>query len=197
MFDLCKKEDLPIVLTAIISIIAFTIGFLIQGNYEFIGYIVIMLLFFTLVLVSHKKVQFSKSVLWMLVIWAILHMAGGGIKIGGEVLYAKMLIPIIGEPYNLIKYDQPVHAFGFFVATLTMWEVLRRHLKNPQITFGIGLTIVMVGAGLGALNEIVEFASTIIVPGNGVGGYVNNAIDNVMNFIGAIAALILIKVKEK
>ena len=50
--------------------------------------------------------------------------------------------------------------------------------------------IAILGAiGLGAVNEIIEFISVLLFPGNGVGGYVNNAIDLVFNTLGAVIAI--------
>jgi hypothetical protein len=42
--------------------------------------------------------------------------------------------------------------------------------------------------GLGAINEIIEFVATVVVPETGVGGYVNNALDLCWNGVGATIA---------
>jgi putative membrane protein len=44
--------------------------------------------------------------------------------------------------------------------------------------------------GLGALNEIVEFAAVVASPSTGVGGYYNTALDLVFNGLGATLAVI-------
>jgi hypothetical protein len=54
----------------------------------------------------------------------------------------------------------------------------------------------MAGLGAGALNEIIEFAATVIFPDTGVGGYVNNSLDLVFNLLGAVVAMAVIKLKE-
>ena len=126
-------------------------------------------------------------------------MAGGGILIEGQTLYATMLIPLISEPYYILKYDQIVHAFGFGITTFVMWTLLKPLLKNParnnKIT--IGILLVMAATGAGALNEIIEFIITVVEPKSGVGGYINNSLDLIFNLIGALIALTIIGKKEK
>jgi len=46
--------------------------------------------------------------------------------------------------------------------------------------------------GLGALNEVVEFAATLLVPETNVGGYLNTGWDLVANAIGAATAALII-----
>ena len=48
------------------------------------------------------------------------------------------------------------------------------------------------GLGFGALNEVVEFAATLLVPETNVGGYRNTGWDLVANLFGATAAVSLI-----
>ena len=48
------------------------------------------------------------------------------------------------------------------------------------------------GLGFGALNEVVEFFVTLLVPESNVGGYVNTGWDLVANLVGATIAIALI-----
>jgi hypothetical protein len=48
------------------------------------------------------------------------------------------------------------------------------------------------GMGLGALNELVEFAATLLIPETNVGGYMNTGWDLVANLVGAMIAATLI-----
>ena len=191
-----KKGQWPILIVNVISIIVFSFVFFARKNYEFAIYIGVIIFFLWLILYTNKKVNYPNYVLWGLTTWSILHMAGGGLKIGEGVLYGAMLWPLIGEPYNILKYDQFVHAIGFAVATLAMFHVLKPSLKGNFGWKSVSLVVVMAGLGLGALNEIVEFIATIIVPSTGVGGYENTALDLVSNLIGAILAMIYIYFKE-
>lgn len=55
----------------------------------------------------------------------------------------------------------------------------------------------MAGLGVGALNEIIEFFATVVVPETGVGGYENTALDLVADLIGALSATTLIAVTRR
>ena len=180
-----------------LAVAAFSILFFTRKNYEFILYIAVIIFFVVVILKSRHKVDYPQPVLWGLTLWAILHMAGGGVYLNGKSLYSTMLLPIVGEPYWILKYDQIVHVIGFGVATLVAFYVLKPSLKQP-ITHWLALSIVVVmaGVGLGAVNEIVEFAATVMLPETGVGGYENTSIDLVANLIGAILAMGYLKIAE-
>lgn len=119
-----------------LSIIIFNVAYMlaaiaaavIKGNSEFIFYIGVMIVLMASVLFTHQRVKFSKTVLWGLSVWGLLHMAGGLVPIpaswpipedGKHVLYSLWLIP------GSLKYDNIVHAYGFGVTTLLCWEGLR------------------------------------------------------------------------
>jgi len=126
-------------------------------------------------------------------------MSGGGIFIGGKKLYEIILLPIVGPPYNIFRYDQFVHIIGFGVATLLMYHLLKPSLRiDTKKWISILIVIVMAGLGVGAFNEIVEFFATVVIPETGVGGYVNTSLDLVADLAGAIIALIYILIiKDK
>ncbi|MBL7056194.1 DUF2238 domain-containing protein [Candidatus Woesearchaeota archaeon] len=192
-----KKEQKPILFVNVLSIMLFSIIFLKRKNYEFMIYIGVIVLFLWLILHTNKKVNYSTNVLWGLTAWSLLHMSGGGLYIKGVKLYSTMIYSFVGEPYNILKYDQLVHAFGFAVATLLFYHLLKPSLKkNFNRWISISIVLVMAGLGAGALNEIVEFFATVIVPNTGVGGYENTALDLVSNLIGALGAMIFIYFKE-
>jgi len=142
-------------------------------------------------LFTNKKVKYPSDVLWGLTLWSIMHLSGGGLFINGTRLYSKILIPIIGEPYLIFKFDQLVHIVGFFVATLLAYHLLKDKLKSHKWV-SLSLVVIMAGLGFGALNEILEFFITVIVPETGVGGYINTSLDLVADLIGAIFAMVYI-----
>ncbi|RME78430.1 DUF2238 domain-containing protein [Candidatus Woesearchaeota archaeon] len=183
-----EKYHKPVLL-AVLALIVFASTFILQKNYEFIIYIFVVLSFLWLICHSTKYLDYSELSIWGLVLWAILHMAGGGVHVKGDVLYNLILIPLVGEPFWILKFDQVVHLIGFFVATLVMYDVLKPHVKKMQ-GFALGFTLFAAGLGLGALNEIVEFFATVILPSTNVGGYYNTALDLVFNGIGALAAVL-------
>lgn len=172
---------------------------LMQGNNEFLMYAVVMVVIITIVMLFHLRIRFSPTTMWLLAIWGFLHMCGGTIPVSPKltdayraatspdqyptsaVLYSLRLHP------SFIKYDQFVHTFGFFSATLACFEGLRVLLRAPK-SFATVFAAALMGIGLGATNEIVEFVAVLIVPETNVGGYINTGWDLVANAIGASLA---------
>ena len=178
-------------------IISFTIFYLSKKNYEFLLYVGVIVFFLVLIILTNPKVNYSNIVLWGLTFWGFLHMAGGSLKYNGEILYKFMIIPL-SESYQIFKFDQFVHIVGFGVATLIMYELLKPLLKeNLNKWVSVSIVVIMAGLGVGAINEIIEFFATVIVPETGVGGYINTSLDLVADLIGASLAMIIIKLKEK
>lgn len=190
------KGQLPIVIVNVLSVIIFSILFLQRKNYEFMIYIGVIIFFMALILSTNKRINYPNSVLWGLTLWSVLHMSGGGIYINGQKLYAMMIYPLIGEPYNIFKFDQFVHIVGFFVATLVVYHLIKPKLVKNHKWAALSIVVVMGGFGLGALNEVVEFAATVIVPETGVGGYENTALDLVADLVGAVLAMVYVYFRE-
>ncbi|MBE9529087.1 MAG: DUF2238 domain-containing protein [Proteobacteria bacterium] len=191
-----RKDQIPILVINLLLLILFTFIFMIRKNYEFLFYVCEVAFFLLLIVASNSKVKYPNYILWGLTAWVAMHLSGGGLYFDGTKLYEIMLISI-SDTYMILKYDQVVHAFGFAVATLVMYQLIRGQLKEGERAwFSISIVVVMAGLGAGALNEIVEFFTTVIVPDTGVGGYVNNSLDLVFNLIGAICAMVFIRLKE-
>ncbi len=168
-----------------------------QGNAEFVAYALALVIEVGLVVVLHRRVGFSSGTLWCLAVWAVMHMAGGTVGIPEDsglldehatkpVLYGVRLHP--WTP----RYDQIVHAFGFFSATLAAWEgVVSFMARDRRPGIGQSLVATLVGMGLGAVNEVIEFVMTLVLPETGVGGYTNTGWDLVSNTVGAVAAAVV------
>jgi uncharacterized membrane protein YjdF len=193
---LLKKGQLPILIINAFGLLIFTVLFASKKNYEFLLYIGVIVFFLALILATSKKVDYPNGVLWGLTLWAFLHMSGGGLKINGVKLYEIILIPI-SRTYEIFRYDQFVHIVGFGVATFVMY-VLLDPLLIPGLKrwTALSIVVVMAGLGVGALNEIVEFAATVLVPETGVGGYTNTSLDLVSDLIGAIIAVAVIRMRR-
>ncbi len=186
-----KGQPLILLLNAL-TLTSFAFLFSSRKNYEFLLYIGVIIIFLALILATNRRVRYPNSILWGLTFWAFLHMAGGGLYIGQTKLYEIILIPI-SETYSIFRYDQFVHIVGFGVATLVMFHLLKPLLKEDvKGKVALSIVVIMAGLGVGALNEIVEFLATVLVPETGVGGYVNTALDLVSDLIGACGAMILI-----
>ena len=190
---LIKKGQFPILITILVMLMSFSAYYFAIKNYEFIMYIIVILLVFMLIIFTNNKVNYSNTSLWGLTIWGALHMAGGGIPVKGDVLYKLILIPITEQ---IFRYDQFVHIIGFGVATLIMFELLKPKLKPLKYRTAISIVVVMAGLGVGAVNEIIEYMATLFVPETGVGGYDNTLLDLISDLIGAVLALLIIRFME-
>lgn len=186
------------------SVVAFTgvylsiaiLGAVLTGNREFLFYIVVMAVLIGVVTAVHRRVVFSNGVLWGLSLWGLAHMAGGLVPVPESwtiqgtmrVLYSWWVIP------GLLKYDQLVHACGFGVTTFVCWEGLQaaviRVTGRHRIPATPGLMTLCAAAsmGFGALNEVIEFVATLLIPNTNVGDYTNTGWDLVSNLVGASAA---------
>lgn len=188
------RKKLPILLFNLLYLIPFTVYYISARNYEFLWYIGVTIFFLVLILATLSRTGFDDLLLWGLSLWGFLHMAGGGIRIGGTVLYGLTLIPFIEDgEMTILKFDQLVHFFGFGVATLAGFQLLRPMLTGVQRRGVLYFLLICIGMGLGALNEMVEFAAVLTFPETGVGGYINTCLDLVSNALGAAAAVLLIR----
>jgi uncharacterized membrane protein YjdF len=163
-----------------------------RGNAEFLFYGAVMIVLAGIVIALDRRVRLSNLALLGLVVWALLHLAGGNVPVGESVLYSWR--PIEWLP----KYDQVTHFFGFAIATLVAWECLafaisQRAGAAPRPTWGLLAGAGLIGMGLGALNEVVEFAAHLTLPETNVGGYENTGWDLVSNLTGCVAMALWIR----
>lgn len=182
-------------------LVAFNLGYLIAvspffyaaRNFEFMWYLAAMVFLFALIALTLKTTRFSTPLLWALSLWGLLHVLGGGVVIDGKVLYAMVLLPLFTVMENpVLKYDQLVHFYGFAVATLVVYELIRPHLAVTLRRGRIYFVLVAAGTGLGVFNEIVEFIAVVVFTNTGVGGYANTLVDLIANTLGALCAVIFI-----
>ena len=186
------RAHAPIVAAGAVAFLVFVGAAAVRGDASAASYAAEMLLVFWLVLVADRAVGFSTPVLWCLVAWATLHMAGGLVVTGhGRVLYNESL----GVPG--IHYDRVVHTFGFGVATAACWQALRRYPMSPVPTVGLVTLAALAALGLGALNETAEFLMTRVSSGTSIGGYRNTGFDLISNTIGAVAVAAWIFVRGR
>lgn len=190
-----RKGQWPILIVNVIAVLIFSVLFWRQGNFEFIIYVGVIIFFLILIAATNSRIYYPNIVLWALTVWAFLHMAGGGIFIGGTKLYEIMLVRFSDD---IFRYDQFVHIVGFAAATVTMFYVLKPLLR-PDLNryWALYIIVVMAGLGLGALNEIIEFFNSVILPETGVGGYLNTSLDLAADLIGAILAMVVVRYAER
>jgi uncharacterized membrane protein YjdF len=174
-----------------------------RGNLEFLLYIAVVLGLMPAVWLVHRRVGLCTASLWALSLWGLLHMAGGLVRVPagwptqGEhaVLYSLWILP------GRLKYDHLVHAYGFGVTTWVCWQGLRSLVASREgagaAGFGTLVLAAAAGMGFGALNELIEFAATLLVPETNVGGYLNTGWDLVANLVGATLAVLLIRLVHR
>ncbi len=182
----------------------FIIGYILAGalalwsivaqNWEFVLYAIVAV---ALVGALHRADAVIHFVPWTVAAfngWLLMHILGGLLPVGDSVLYSWVVVPLIGAPYDILKYDQIVHTVCYFVVALLLWQASARVFR-AQAPFGVRALIVVIAAvGVGGLNEIVEFIAVVTVPDTNVGGYTNTLLDLIANTVGAVAAVPVFRV---
>jgi putative membrane protein len=181
---LLTRRETPVLIANLVYVPAFTVIALRNLNFEFVLYVGVILIVGAWVVWKQRSVRFNLPILWGLTIWGLLHMAGGNIRVGDDILYGLQLIPVV------LRYDQLVHAFGFGMATLVCHHLLKPYLRDGIDRWRtLSILIVLMGSGLGAINEIIEFIAVKTLPETNVGGYDNTLWDLIFNLIGGLLAV--------
>ena len=193
MNGLPNRREVVVAIFTVGYVAGFTAWFLYAGNYEFIVYVLTMVVLLVLIGTSLRKAEYPPAMLWALSIWGLAHMAGGAVPVAGSVLYNLQLLPIIDtERMFILKYDQLVHAFGFGITAWLLYHLITRHFPETRGTATSLVYPAFASMGLGATNEIVEFSAVVMVPDTNVGGYMNTALDLCFNALGAVVVVVLI-----
>lgn len=154
-----------------------------------VAYLVTVLLLVVIVAIVHARVGFSRAVLWLLWAWLFAHLAGGLVPWEDGVLYNAG----IGDVW---RYDKVVHAIGFGTATVACWQALRATTPTVRMGTGVAVLVALMGMGIGAVNEVVEFFASQLFASN-VGGYLNTGWDLVANLVGCSAAAAIMFVRGR
>lgn len=189
-----RKGEWVLVVFSIAYIIGFLIKYIQQKNYEFLLYGVIVVIVAALVLWAMKKGKLDYLALWGLSIWGLIHMAGGGaVTINGTRLYSIRLIELVnrGADFYILKVDQVVHFYGYAVAAIVLFQLLSPLLKDGKAPVVTAVIAWLGSIGLGAINEIVEFAAFISFSKTGVGDLYNFGLDLMFNGAGALAGALI------
>lgn len=168
---------------------------LLRRDFEFLLYLAVMSVIIIAVLAVYRRAGLSRALLWQFSFWGLLHMIGGLTPIPdawhatdtSAVVYNWRLIP------GYLKYDQLVHGYGVGLTTWLVWQALSSRVKGDdggplRPTAGMLAVCATAGMGFGALNEVVEFIATLILPSTNVGDHINTGWDLVSNFVGATVA---------
>lgn len=127
---------------------------------------------------------------WILVLvqaGIVLHFAGGLAVWHETRLYDKIIFQV--------RYDKYVHFFNSFVCAVVLNffcfrnRPINRWLKSFELVFLV--------LGIGAFVEIIEYLVTLTVAKNGVGGYDNNMLDMIANFLGSLCCVLVTRGAER
>lgn len=156
-----------------------------------VPYAVIVVGLAVVVAVADERVRFSRTVLLGLALWGLGHLAGGLIQLDGDrILYNAVIA-------RWLHFDNLVHAVGFGTAGVACWEATRSWLPAaPGHRFGTVVVVALLGMGVGAFNEVVEFAASHLQAETSIGGYENTGRDLVANLLGALAGGYFVSVRS-
>jgi predicted membrane protein DUF2238 len=178
------RREPALVVATLVAIVGWTVYGLATEAPNTLAYLVTVVALVAGVAAVHARVGFSRPVLWVCWAWLFAHLAGGLVPWGDGVLYNAG----VGE---FLRYDKVVHAIGFGAATVACWQALQATTPSVRATTGVAVLVALMGMGVGALNEVVEFFASRAFASN-VGGYLNTGWDLVANLLGcAVAATIV------
>lgn len=192
------RRLLPVALFTGAYVLVALAAALFSGNAEFLFYLAVMAVLIAVVWAVDRSVRLTRGALWGLSIWGLAHMVGGLVPapagwpaaVPDGVIYNVWLIP------DRLKYDHIVHAWGFGITTWVCWQGLAAAMRargaDPRPTAGVLVLVAAAGMGFGALNELIEFVATLLVPETNVGGYRNTGWDLVSNLVGVTVAVTII-----
>lgn len=189
-----KSLKLP-ALAVYLFLVASVLYFVLSGNYEFIGYTVLVGVLFYVILLADRYYDFPVYSIWLFGIWIASHILGGAAYIRGVRLYDIILIPIFngGGEFVILKYDQLIHAYCYVVFAILVYFILKKHFKKDQGKALVVFTI-LASVGIGLLNEVIEFGMVVFAnAGEAVGGDYNTALDLVFNLVGAVIGAIWVR----
>ena len=171
-----------VVLTYLVALGGYGVA---TGSPLAVPYVVIVAVAFVGLAVADDRFRFRQVVLVGLTVWGAGHLAGGIIELDGgdRILYNVVLA-------RWFHFDNVVHFIGFGTAGLALWEALRaKWLAGVDVgPVATVVFIALLGCGVGAVNEVLEFSYTLAVANTQVGGYQNTGRDLVANLLGGLTA---------
>lgn len=178
-----------------VNVLLLALSFLYYGatrNYEFIAYTALLAVFVLCLYATLPYTKFPASLIIAFSLWGGAHMLGGSVLFGEEAFYAYRLYPFFdgGGEFFILKFDQVVHAYIYGVVALMVLHLLRIKARVTTRPFLISVMAVAAAAGIGTLNEIVEFFAVVLLEHTGVGGYFNTLLDLIFNLAGAVLAVL-------
>lgn len=166
-------------------IVAWSVYGIVAGSRLAAPYVIIVTVVALAIAAADAKVHFSLLVLVGLALWGFGHLAGGLVALtgpGDRILYNAVFL-------RWGHFDNVVHAVGFGTAGIAVWEATRSWLPaEPGHPLGTAIGVCLLGQGVGAFNEVVEFGASHLLAATNVGDYENTGRDLVANLIGTAIA---------
>ena len=159
-------------------------------------YIAALVPLLLLLFIGDRYFSFMKEATWGFFIWLLMHIIGGFLAIGGVVLYGVVLIPLVGDPYYIFRYDQLVHLFCYMVVVWFMYAMLLKLASPLKHRFLFSLVLFFSALSIGVLNEIIEFVAVVLFEKTGVGGYYNTILDLVFDLLGVLVGMAYLKLRR-
>lgn len=198
-----KKGEWALLIFNLVYIIGFAVYYFFNQNYEFALYTGVLVILLVLVSLFQRRVSFPTSILWMLSIWGLLHMLGGGLRLpSGVVLYRWIPFEIynahdaLGE-FVILKFDQILHFYIYFVMSFVLAHLLRFITQTEIKPLYFYFFVIIGSMGVSVINELIEFGAVVVSPSTGVGGYVNTLLDLTFNTLGAISGAVVHRLMRK
>ncbi len=186
---LFKQKNNLILIFTVAYLLAFTVNALIEQNFEFLYYTVMMVILIFLVLHINKFLHLAFFIILNISILGFLHLFAGNFYIQDLRLYDFYIIP------GIFRYDNFVHIYATFIGTLTIYSLLSNFIDEriKRRYFVFSSILILIGMGLGAVVELIEFSAVLFLDAsNQVGDYYNNAFDLFFNTIGASLAMVVV-----
>jgi hypothetical protein len=180
LVDLVRREPFVSSFLALATVV-FTVVGLVRGEAFLWIYLPALLASIGIVVwVDRRWGPIPSVLLWLLSLWAALHLAGGlaaNPRGNSDILYGMWIID------GALRWDQLVHGFGIAIATLTIITAARG--SERPVLWGF-----LIGQGIGAVNETVENVFAAFVEESNVGDIVNTAWDLGWHLIGGVVAML-------
>ena len=192
-----KASTTPVELLAVkftaTAMVAFGIYGFATGARSTVSYL-LSVVAVALLIVRFRRVPIPGPLAVGLALSATLHLAGGLIRVGDDVLYNASIGGRVAALHtHVLQYDHFAHAFAVFVGTLTLWTLLVPHASSGASRNDDVVLCLLAGIGIGGVNETIEFLTTTAHRGAHVGGYTNTGWDLVANIVGALSAAAVVR----
>lgn len=193
------KRRVALIAFTVLYAAGFYLWYVVQGNHEFVWYLLEFLCFIVIAAVVLKFFPgFPDSLLALISLAGLLHVIGG-LDLEGQRVYGMHLLALYdgGTPDAYIfKYDQLIHMMGFGIAALAFRALLVQFAPTIH-ALPRNIVAVLAAMGLGALNEVSEFAAILMFHRTGVGGYYDVSLDLIFNMLGALLFVLIAAALER